>query len=312
MANGVTEVTSVNDAMETFIADADFIREHKGIMKGLVDKKDLPKRKGTTWNEPYFGSISAQALYDGDEFDSPTEITDDKITITPGEVGVQVLWTNRMALTITEEFARIAADLCMNAIEYKIDTDLLGQLDSFSTAIGGSTTSLSAGLISAGRATLMGGRTGTKRTGARTTGEPAPLPINAVIHPFGEHDLAMQLAGVSGAPTQYTTTAIPGNFGGQSLTEYNRKNLEEAYVAKVRGVNVYCDGNLTIASNAVKGGVFAKRAIVMVNFQGVQEYRVRTVDGRAVRHTVWVDYGFGERADNWGVELAHDATAPTT
>lgn len=315
MATGVTGQTQIDGALRTFIAEADYIREHKGVMKQLVDKKDLPKKMGRTWNEPVFRTVAAASLTDGVEFDSPSQVLDDLLTITPAEVGVQVLWTNRMNMTMTEDFARLAADLCTNALEYKLDVDLLTQIDSFSTALGGTTTSLTPGLISAVASALRGGRTGTTRSGARTTGEPAPTPINAVFHPHNHHDLAMNLGGLSGSganTTAWTTSAITGNYAALQANDEMVKWMREYYVGDISGVAVHLDGNFTVASNAIKGGVFSKKAIVLVNFQGMQDYRVRTVDGRAVRHTMWIDYGYGERADNWGHEVAVDVTAPTT
>lgn len=318
MATGVTGQTQIDGALRTFIAEADYIREHKGVMKMLVDKKDLPKKMGRDWKEPTFRTISAAALVDGEEFDSPSQVLDDLLTITPAEVGVQVLWTNRMNMTMTEDFARLAADLCTNALEYKLDNDLLTQLDSFSTSLGGTTTTLTAGIISAAASALRGGATGTQRTGSRSTGEPAPTPFNAVFHPHNDHDLAMTLGGTAGngAATQYSTTGAVGNYAANLSHDEMVRWLKEYYVGDIRGVAVHLDGNFTQggsgATLSVKGGVFSKKSIVLVNFQGMQDYRVRTVDGRAVRHTMWIDYGYGERADNWGIECQVNITSPTT
>lgn len=314
MAGAVTAQAQLDDAIRTFIAEAAELSEHKGVMKNLFDTRTLPQKQGRTWNEPWFTPISAAALTDGLEFDSPTQITDSKITITPGEVGVQVMWTNRADMTITENFASIAANMCTDALERKRDQDLLGLLDGFSTSLGGATTTFTAGLVSAAVALLQGGRAGSTRTGALTTGDPAPTPYYTVVHPYHGHDLLMQLGGLSGAPTQVTTGAMVGNYAGATLTSDNMAALRNAgkSLGNLRGSEIFVDGNFTITSNSIKAGCFSKMACVHVSFQGVQTYRVRSNDGRAVRHTTWIDYGYGERADNYGIELYLDTTAPAT
>lgn len=314
MATGITGQTQLDDAVRTFIAEAAELAEHKSVMKALVDNRTLPNKQGRTWNEPWFTPLAnASALTDGVEFDSPTQVTDDKITITPAEVGIQVLWTERANLTITENFPSIAADLMTNSIERKRDKDLFDLMDGFSTSLGGSTTTFTLGLLSAAVASLQGGRTGTTRTGALTTGDPAPTPYYCVLGPYHSHDMLMQLGGISGAPTQYTTTAMPGNFAGQTLTSDNIQYLRNAgkSLGMWRGAEIFIDGNATIASNAGKFGVFSKMALVHVQFQAIQNYLIRTNDGRAHKHTMWADYGYAERADNYGVELYLDHTAPT-
>lgn len=313
MATGVTGQSQIDQMLEVFMDDVSLLSEHKGLMKNLFDRKRLERKKGRTWNEPSLSVATAVAVTDGVAIDSPTQILDSLLTITPSRVASQILWTDRMNDTITEDFVRIAAGLMQDGLEYKLDTDLLGQLANFSTSLGGTTTTLTPGLISAAAASIRSGRVGTKRSGARTTGDVIKGQLHGVFHPFHEHDLGMLLGGVAGggAATQYTTGAMAGNFAAVATGQPPRW-LTDYYLSDIRGVHVHLDGNYTITSNATSCGVFAEQAAVLVDFLTMDDYRFRTQDGQAVLHTYWMDYGYDERADNGGVLITLDATAPTS
>lgn len=313
MPANITSQTQLDDALTVFIADAVTLSEHTGVMKKLVDSVTLPKKSGRNWSEPWFTPVSAVSLTDGIEFDSPVQVTDSKITITPGEVGVQIYWTNRADMTITENFASFAAKLMVDSLERKRDQDLLTLLDGFSTSLGGATVTYTAGLVSAATALLRGGRSGALRAGALPTGDMAPGPYRGVVHPYHVHDDAMQRSGLSGVPTQYGAgVPMVGNYGGQSLSEANVRAIENAEIGRVGGATMYVDGNFTISSNSIKGGVFSQMALVHVDYQGLKQKKVETDDGRLIKHTMLIDYGTGERADNYGIELFLDCTAPAT
>lgn len=322
MATGTTAVAQLDNMRRTMIAEAQLVQEHKEVMAKLVATRRLPKQQGTTYNMPYLGAITAASLTDGVEFDSPQQITDTNVSFTPAEVGVQVLWTKRLNLVITEDFPRLAADLMMNAIEYKRDTDLLGQLDSFAGIAGAAGTAFHHGLAAAAVNAVREGRTanvtsGTvvARTGARTTGDPPTgQPISIVLHERNRYDLTVQYGGLA-AVAQGTAVAVgtaQSSVGAGGTGSYEQRWRETYFTGfKIMGAEVYVDNNLTIdSSDDIKGGVFAREAIQHITFQGVQDYQVTTDDGRAVKHTIWVDYGYGEYNDAWGRELYIDCTAP--
>lgn len=322
MATGVTGVAQIDNMRRTMIAEAQLVQEHKGVMDKLVATRRLPKNMGTTYNMPYLGAITATSLTDGVEFDSPQQITDTNVSFTPAEVGVQVLWTKRMNLVISEDFPRLAADLMMNAIEYKRDTDLLGQLDSFAGIAGAAGTAFHHGLAAAavnavreGRAATVTSGSPVARTGARTTGDPPTgQKISIVLHERNRYDLTVQYGGLA-AVAQGTAVAVgtaASSVGAGGTADYERRWRETYFTGfTIMGAEVYVDNNLTVdGSDDIKGGVFAREAIQHITFQGVQDKLVETDDGRAFKHTIFVDYGYGEYNDSWGRELYVDATAP--
>lgn len=319
MAGTTITTTQIDNLSQTFIAKALETREHTGVMDKLVDTKRLPNGYGSTYNEPYIGSISAAALTDGLEFDSPVSFTDTNVTVTTGEVGVQTLITKRTNDVVKENLMAIAGRLMSNAIAYKRDTDLLALMDGFGGSFGSGTATLVVGHITSALAMLRSGRAasgGTARTGARTTGDPAPAPYYAVIHEWQRRALAAQLSGVFAVSSDAAigTTAPSMNFTGRAggISDYQAKWIEEHYLGTIDGCKVIIDNNLPISSSATKSGVFSKEALINLMFRNMVHKTVETDDGRAVKTTLVDDYGTGERNDIWGIELNIACVAPTT
>ena len=316
MATAPTTSASINDMLRTFIAEAQFVQEHKGVMDKIIDTQSLPKKWGRTWNEPYLNALDAVDLVENSVFDSPQQISDATTQITPSEKGCQILWPHRLNDVITENLPTIGGKLIANALEYKRDTDLLTLLDGFGGSLGSGTAAASVGIIDAALTAIREGRainSGVARTGARATGDPATSPLRVVLQERHRHDLMSQLSGV-GTAAGNTTSAIGAmNFAGQMLSEYNRKWIETYYICHVAGAMVVVDNNLTIdGSNQVKAGAFEEEALVQVKFRGIKEKQFETADGRFMQQTVVIDYGYGERKDVGGVELHLDATAAAT
>lgn len=319
MAAGVTTSASINDMLSVFIAAAQFVQEHKGVMDKAIDTQTLPKKRGRDWKEPYANALDAVDLPENSEFNSPQQIADEIITITPSEKGCQVQWPVRLADVITENLPAIAGRLIANALEYKRDTDLLTLLDGFAGILGSDSTTCTIGVLNAALTGIREGRpvgSGVARTGARTTGDPATSPLRIVLQERHMHDLMAQLSGV-GTAAGNASTASAGvmNFAAQMLSEYNVKWIETYYQFHLRGAMVLVDNNLSIdttGTHYVKAGAFEEEALVQVKFRGITEAQEMTDDHRFIKQTSTIDYGFGERKDVGGVELQLNATAPTT
>jgi len=312
MATGITAAAQIDQAITAYVAELRMTMEHDAMMANLIDTQRLPKKRGRTYTEPWVGAISSAALTDGIEFNSPTVINDYAFTITPGEQGVQVLWTHRMADSIDFNFAEVAGKMMGNAINYGIEQTLLALLDGFGGSLGSGTAPLTAGIISAAMAFVEPGIAAsgaTARTGARTTGDPLGGPYAVVAHPFNRHDLFGQLVGVGG--TTQLTGAVVGNYpAAAGLTDPQMQILRGHYAGDVAGAGCFFTGNLPIASNVVKGAVFSKMALIYLKYREMIDKRVETDDGRATKHTMVIDIGAGERSDTGGIELNIDATAP--
>lgn len=315
MTSGMTNSTSIDNMLRTFISEAQFVQEHKEIMAKAIDTQRLPLKQGRNWNEPYLNALTAVDLLENSEYDDPQQISDTNVQITPSEKGCQVLWPVRFSDLITESLPSIAGKLIANAIEYKRDTDLLTLLDGFGASMGTSgTETLTVGAVMSALSAIREGIAlsgGSNRTGARSTGDPSTSPLKVVIHNRMRYDIASQLSGLGGAPTQVTTGAAVMNFAGQMLGEYNQKWIETHYAFHIDGAMVLTDNNIDVSGSTAKGAAFEQDALVHITFRGMREKSVKSDDAdRFIKQTVVVDYGFGERKDAGGVELFYNATAP--
>lgn len=314
MAVGTTGTANVTKARKLFVASAIYVQTPKEIAAALVDKKTLPHGMGTTWNEPVWPAFTAANLTDGVAIASPIQITDASIVITPAEVGAQLIFTRKMAQTISENFATAAGKLLGNAIARKKDKDVLAILQAASVGLGGTTTTTSGGLIAAASSGIETGIAGTARAGALADGDPAPKPYFYIGHPYTRYDLWSQFGGFGGAPTQVTTAAAVGNYFGQALYPgIMTDTLRNHFSGSIADVDCYFDGNITInAGPNVVNVVGARESTVMVQFNNLDVDQEWNGSLRAWQWTATEDYGVGPRADAWMRKVTTDATAPAT
>lgn len=290
MASGNTTTGSLADSLDTVVSSARIVREYEGVMPQLVDKQTLGEGIGLSWNEVTYAQISAQAVTETTVLDNPQQLSDTLLTITPTFVGVETLITDRVAARITKQgYAKLGA-LAQNAMQKKKDEDGLTVLDGFSEgqpASGSST--LTSGHIAAGVAFITGNAT-----------EPGPPPYRCVLHSYQIKDIEDEIvAGVGTYPV------------GEGLTA---RVFTEGYRGLVAGAQLYPDGNISIASDEAKGGVFSEQAIVLVQGIAPRAVAVRAEDigGGATKVYHYDEYAYGERSDNWGYEIYSDATQPTS
>lgn len=310
-ALGVTTTAHVTKARKLFVTASKMVGEARERMAGLVDRKTLPNGQGTTWNEPYWPALEAMGLTEGVPIVAPQRLSDAGITITPGEVGLQIAFTRRMAQMISESFPAIAGRTAGNAIARKLDTDLIGYAAAFSVQLGSTSTTLTVGLIGAAAAGIETGRAGTLRTGALATGDPAPPPYFGIFHPYNRYDLQSQLSGlgISGAiGTNAGTMSQGGRVIATGLSEDVIRNGKP--LGDINGVDIFFDGNVPIVTNSAVGAVFAREAIVLVDFRGVDVDQEWDPSLRGWEWTATQEYGIGYRSDGWGRAIITDATAP--
>lgn len=314
MTTGIIGQTQIANALRTLMAEADRFGEHTGVYKGTVDLRTLPRKMGRNYNIPALPPVTAVAALADEEYDSPQQISDQLITGTPAEVIAQVQYGLRAFATSTLNQSMLG-ELLSDAIEQKRDADGLGQYDNFGGVLGTTSTTLTVDLIAKACAQIRSGRASsgaTARTGARTTGDAPKGKMYAVFHEYNRFDIASQLSGVGGAPSQVTTGAAVMNFTATHISPFMQKFIEQgAYVQDIAGASFLVDNNFTIASTAIKGGVYSEKALVHITFSDYEVHDFTSKDGRFITLTAIADYGNLERADQYGREVAVDATAPS-
>jgi hypothetical protein len=300
MAVGNTITDSLADSIPTMIAAARIVREFAGVMPNLVDRQRLDENTGTVWNEVSMAKLSAQAVTESTELDNPQQMSDTLLSITPTVIGVHTVITDRVAMRISSNAYAQTGSLAQNAIERKKDADGLTAIDGATTSLGSSAAALDTSDISSAAYRI---------TSNTTEPAPATAPISAVFHGFQLADIDVQLttSGITAIGSLETQAGAPLTVGIAAEAFQNR------YRGTIAGAKIYEDGNLTISSNAAKGGVFSQMALILVEGRSpyVETKRMPEIGGGATALFHYDEYAYGERSSgNWLYEVHTDATAP--
>lgn len=289
MAVGDTTTSALADSLPTVIAAARQVKEFEGRMSQLVDRKTLGTGTGLSWNEIELAALSAQSITETTELDNPQQLSDSLMTITPTVIGIQTFFSDRVRARVSTAAYAQTGSLAMNAMVRKKDEDGLTALDGATTVIGAGGDSLQSIDVAAGAFRITSNVT-----------EPGPDPIYGVFHGFGIADIYQELALSSGQ-------------GDITMTENAARVYSEGFRGRINNVTIFEDGNITIASNVAKGGVFSKMALVLVQGRGVRTEvrREPHKGGGGDSLFIYDEYAYGERsAGNWLFEVVHDASVP--
>lgn len=286
-----TTTDALDGSLNTVLASARRTREHQPGFQRTVQNVKLARGTGRGWREALYAQLNAFSVSEDQEYDNPETITDSVISFTPQGVVVQHFILDEVGERIDPKgFAQLGA-LGQEAIERYKDEQGLLTLDTFTTLLGTANTAPNSGHVSAGVARIMGNTT-----------EPGPGPFHATSHPFCIKDLQDEVVAPLGTYTineGMTQKVIEGGF---------------MRVGMLFMANVHMAGNLTIdASDDARGGVYAERAMVMVQGAAPEVVNVRNekrgLGGTDVIHRDQFVYGI--RSQNWGFEWVGDATAPS-
>jgi len=296
MASGRTTTGSLGDSLDTVVMSARTTREVGGVMQQCVDRITLEKNKGLDWKEVLLAQMNAQAIQETTVLDNPQQYSDTAITVTPTKIGIETFVSDRTKDRVNKKTLAKMGKVPQEGVERKKNADGLTQIDSFSSSYCGAGSTLTTGHLTAAVATVQTGA-----SSSSGTGEPAPLPINIVLHSYQIKDIEDELmAGVG-------TYAIP-----EGLTS---SVLRSRFKGTISGARVYNDDNITIdSSDDAKGGVFSKKAIVLVQGASPKVYHKfrPEIGGGGESLYLYDEYAYGERLDSWGVEIASDAATPTS
>ena len=300
MAVGNTITDSLADSIPTMIAAARIVREFAGVMPNLVDRQRLDENTGTVWNEVSMAKLSAQAVTESTELDNPQQMSDTLLSITPTVIGVHTVITDRVAMRISSNAYAQTGSLAQNAIERKKDADGLTAIDGATNSLGSDSAALDTSDISSAAYRI---------TSNTTEPAPATAPISAVFHGFQLADIDVQLttSGITAIGSLETQAGAPLTVGIAAEAFQNR------YRGTIAGAKIYEDGNLTISSNAAKGGAFSQMALILVEGRSpyVETKRMPEIGGGATALFHYDEYAYGERSSgNWLYEVHTDATAP--
>lgn len=292
MAGGTTTTTTLGQALPDLRQSARLFEEYEMMVPKTVDRVNLGKGEGNTWNEFRVDQITAQGITESTVNENAQLLSGTLFSVTPGMVQVFTRITDKTMRRISGNVAALLGRAAQLAMNRKLDQDGIAQFANWSVTLAGTGTTPNHGHISAAVANIRGNAT--------ESGMGAG-PIHAVLHPFHIKDLQDEIeAGVG-------TYTVP-----EGLTE---EFYRSGFSGTVAGANVWAAGNIAIDGTPdARGSVHAQRALVLVReLEMKTETRRRPdVGGGADEVFMTSGYAYGERRDAWGSSILGDATAPTS
>ena len=206
-----------------------------------------------------------------------TSLNTDKKTATLDMYSVMIPIYDEAKLSNADDIASNVGGLVGNAMAAKADGLLNALFDGFSNAVGAADAALTVD-------NLFGALSFLKQNSA--IGQP-----NAVLDP-------RQIWGTYGVHNDLVTAA---QFAGSGVQEEGARN---GFVSQIAGIGIHSSSEFTVASSAVKGGVFVPGALGM-GYAGemikTEVYR----EGSYLRDNIIGSgfWGVTEIIDGWGVEV---------
>ena len=293
---GETTTAALNDSLPTMRMGARYVREQKGRMRDTVDRRTLPKSQGNAWSELSFAIMTASTVTETtDNLDSPEQLSDALISITPTDRGIHILYTDRVADRVVPEAASIIRSgmLGMNAVLRALELDGIVLGRGATTDLGAAGNPLTSSLVRHAKARISSNVTEAHQDG----------PFYMQHHGFVLVDIEDELSAPLG-----TYTITPG---------MSQEVIEQSFTKAARmlgQVMVYENALMTIdASDDSEGFVYAKDGIILVEGRGVRTEVMRrpNIGGGATSVFMYFEAAWGARSvGNWLFSLTADALAP--
>ena len=252
-----------------------------GVTMPLVTLKGHEKADQVTFIAYNSGSntlTSADVAATAENTVTPsTSLNTDKKTATLDMYSVMIPIYDEAKLSNADDIASNVGGLVGNAMAAKADGLLNALFDGFSNAVGAADAALTVD-------NLFGALSSLKQNAA--IGQP-----NAVLDP-------RQIWGTYGVHNDLVTAA---QFAGSGVQEEGARN---GFVSQIAGIGIHSSPEFTVASSAVKGGVFVPGALGM-GYAGemikTEVYR----EGSYLRDNIIGSgfWGVTEIIDGWGVEV---------
>lgn len=231
-----------------------------------------------------YPQITAQTIGETEDLSTPTVFGKSSLaTLTPIEIGAQVILTDREMDTDPQSARANAARELGGAISDKIETDLVTLFSSFSTnAVGTAGSSFYLHQV----ASII----------AKLRNQKARGPFNVVLHPYHWYDVWVEI----GKPS---TSVVASNAANAAMSDYFVANLVNAQFYQHSLIPV--DG-----SDDAVSGVFNREALALDTRRAPRLEPERDASARAWELNITAGYAKGVRRDAFGGKITADATAP--
>lgn len=277
-----TTTTTVDDfllaaALEDKISEA--LRD-QAIMASLVYNVDMRGKNSKVCKLPKGSTVSAAGLTEGTDMSSTAYSDNSAVSITMGEVGVQVAVTD---LTVEAGIANLDhyVSVAANAVTDKRETDLTALFSGFSQSVGVTTAELSLDkLLQA----IYLWRAGKSR------GQPV-----GVLHPRQVHAFRTLIFGTSGSTaTVYGSGIVRPDLATAAGYSFSWAGVDWYESAAVPTANAGAD---------YLGALFSAEAIAMATLWDIRVEPQRDASLRALELNCTSVYGVGEYHDTMGIGI---------
>jgi len=290
---GNTTTADLTNVLPTIISPAREYIEKKTFVTEFVTKVKLADGDGLSVNMPKFGQVlQAQALAENVPISNPQRLIPSTQQFTAGEVGCEVILTDRAIQRTPEAMMARAGRFIGNAMRRKKEEDIIALFAGFSRDLGAAGAAYSSTKLAAAYTRLSAGSEAGQD-------EPAPMPYAAILHPYHWYDVLIEADTIG-------SNAAPIPTG---LTQ----RLSEDYVVQgLFGIPVDLHPLIPIDVQAdAIGAVLSREALLLINTaHSMKREQERNIHLRAWDIVVTSQYGTGELEDQFGFAVTADATPP--
>lgn len=270
-------------AQAIIIAQCKFTAEHSDPCHQLVTNYTLPKG-AKRMDVPKVGQMVANNLTDGVDIVDPEDMGLTTTELTPNEVGLKVILTDKLIRQFNEDTFRVVGRQMGDGMSRKLDEDIIALF----TALNASTTwgvdGATLGIIQAAG------------IAARARANKWPRPIYAVHHPNA-------LGSLGQATMAIGATYYAGILGGISEGLYR-----DFWRYTIDRIGFFEDGNIAKDSGVDSGygAAFSKECMCVIRSLAPTTERERDASLRATELVVVADYGCFELDDGYGAPLLYE------
>jgi len=281
MANETTS-TTLGELFENITQEAIFTFQETSVMRPLVTLYPIVG-SGKTVEVPVYPAITASAVNEATDLTN-TAVNPTSQTITASEVGVMTTLTDLARDSASRNVGADIGKLFGEAIAKKVDTDLAGLLDSFTTN----------SLDNGGGVELTADKLFQAQAILRSLNVPAPY--YGVFSPKAVFNLKKTLTSAG-----YNTTAY-------ALSDIGNEALTNGYVGRVAGIDIFENANIAInANDDSAGGVFHPIALGLALKEDFKVETQRDASLRGTEIVASICYGTGVIKENYGVRIISDS-----
>lgn len=281
----VSTTSTLNDLLPQIVAEALFVASERSIMRGLVRNYSIGPGQGNSIVVPIYPQSTAIALSEGGDITANT-ISTSGATLTVAEVGLMASVSDLSRISSSTDVVSDIGRLLGEAIARKMDQDLTGHFDNFTTNVLGNVTTATGTITAADifKATAK----------LRSIGVPAG-DLYCVLHPSIAYDLKANL----------TATYSNPNAG-----VIQNEAMAMGYLGMLAGVPVYETSNVNNngTTGDFVGGLFHRDALGLAMMQDIRIETQRDASLRADEIVATAMYGHGVLYESYGVALGFDSS----